>query len=778
MNALQSVRAVRWVVIWSVCCGIAASAQSAGQTIGPAEGYESLAEELSAVIRRELDDKQIPSASIALVADGETVWAAGFGIADENTGRPADANTIYRVGSISKLLTDLAVMRLVADGELDLDEPIQTYLPDFHLDNPFDKPITLRQLMSHRSGLVRESPVGHYFDPTEPTIAATVESLNNTSLVYEPESRTKYSNAAVTVAGYVLEKVTGEPYADAVRRLVLQPLEMSDSDYELTPRLRQRLASALMWSYDGREFPAPTFQLGTSPAGNLYSTVVDLARVAVEVADPKVVADHETLAAMLAPQFDDAADFGIGFHLSKLDGHRLVGHGGAVYGYATQFEVLPAEGLAVAMAASRDGANSLVSSICHHALRAMLAKAENGEAKPWEFSTPIPDVRARQLGGRFVHVDGGSDMELLERNGELYLDRGSFRSRLRQLGDDLVVDDVLQHGLKVGVEGTDAVTVGDDRYERAARVRPAEPPESLRGLLGEYGWDHNILFIYERAGRLYCLIEWFYEYPLEPAGDDVYNFPDYGLYHGEQLIFERDDAGRAQRVVAANVPFERRNLQGGGGETFRIEPIRPMEEIREIAAAATPPAEEGDFREADLVELVTLDPTIKLDIRYATTNNFLGAQVYESPRAYLQRPAAEAVARAHEKLSELGFGLLIHDGYRPWTATKMFWEATPESQRIFVANPAEGSRHNRGCAVDLTLYDLATGEPLDMGAGYDEFSPRSYPDYPVATDAALWRRGVLRDVMESEGFTIYEYEWWHFDYRDWRRYSIGNTPFE
>jgi D-alanyl-D-alanine dipeptidase len=178
------------------------------------------------------------------------------------------------------------------------------------------------------------------------------------------------------------------------------------------------------------------------------------------------------------------------------------------------------------------------------------------------------------------------------------------------------------------------------------------------------------------------------------------------------------------------------------------------------------------------VELSALDPTIKLDIRYATTNNFMGIPLYTSARAFMQRPAAEAVLRVHRALAKQGYGLLIHDAYRPWQVTKLFWEATPDSGRDFVADPAKGSKHNRGCAVDLTLYDRATGKPVKMVGGYDEFSPRSFPEYPGGTSLEHWHRELLRAAMEAEGFTVNQYEWWHFDFRDWKAYPIINQRFE
>src|SRR6202021_3070629 len=143
--------------------------------------------------------------------------------------------------------------------------------------------------------------------------------------------------------------------------------------------------------------------------------------------------------------------------------------------------------------------------------------------------------------------------------------------------------------------------------------------------------------------------------------------------------------------------------------SFRIAPLRPVEELRVEALKAQPPHEQGTFLKPDLVELVKLDPTIKLDIRYATTNNFLGTPVYTQARAFLQRPAAEALLRAHSELKAQGYGLMIHDGYRPWYITEIFWAAVPEDKKIFVADPAAGSKHNRGGAGDLSLYDFKTG---------------------------------------------------------------------
>ena len=193
---------------------------------------------------------------------------------------------------------------------------------------------------------------------------------------------------------------------------------------------------------------------------------------------------------------------------------------------------------------------------------------------------------------------------------------------------------------------------------------------------------------------------------------------------------------------------------------------------------ATPPNEKGDFRNSDLVELIKLDPSFKLDIRYAKTNNFLGKAVYTEARAFLQRPAAEALVRVNSDFKKLGYGLLIFDGYRPWSVTKIFWDLTSEENKKFVADPKEGSKHNRGCAVDLSLYEIKSGKEVEMPGEYDEMSERSYPGYKSGTDEPRRMRDLLRSKMEANGFTVYEFEWWHFDYKDWKSYRIQNIPFE
>ena len=485
---------------------------------------------------------------------------------------------------------------------------------------------------------------------------------------------------------------------------------------------------------------------------------------------------------MLRPQFakkDGERGFGLGFIVGELDGKKRIGHGGAVYGFATEFAALPTEKLGVVAIASRDSANAVTTRVANEALRLMLAVKAGKPPPKIETSEQLATGEARELAGRYR--DGDNWLDLLESRDRLFLlpKTGGAMVQLRKSGNDLVVDDPQRWGTKLTRDG-ETIAMGKATYtrEKPATEPPPEPSGKWKGLIGEYGWDHNTLYIYERDGQLHALIEWTEIDPLTEESENVFAFPaDRGMYYGEKLVFTRDKTGRATKVESAKVVFERRKLDGENGETFQIKPVKPLDELRKVALAAKPPVEKGEFRKPELVDLATVDG-VKFDIRYATDNNFLGHPFYTTAKAYLQKPAAEALARVQANVKKRGYGLLVYDAYRPWHVTKMFRDATPEKFHSFVADPLKGSRHNRGCAVDLGLYDPKSGKPVEVVSGYDEFSDRAFADYPGGTSRQRWHRDLLERSMHAEGFTVYEEEWWHFDYKDWKQYPIMNSTFE
>jgi CubicO group peptidase (beta-lactamase class C family)/D-alanyl-D-alanine dipeptidase len=779
MNRLRNILVSAAVSAVSLAAVLNAQTQT---NIAPRKDYAPVATTLESLIRQEIADKDLPAFSIALVDGNEVVWAQGFGYQDPEHKIPATAHTVYRVGSVSKLFTDIGIMQMVEAGKINLDVPVSQYIPDFHPQNPFTNPITLRQLMSHRSGLLREPPLGNYFDPTEPTLEATVRSMNSTEMVYDPGTHQKYSNAGIAVVGYTLQQLNHQSFPEYLKQAVLAPLGMHESSFAPEPDLTRNLAKAYMWTYDGLKFPAPTFELGLAPAGCMYSTVSDLAQFLMVLFDggrgPKAqVLQRETLEQMWTPQFAKPGQkkgYGLGFAVSELDGRRVIGHGGAIYGFATEVVGLPEDKLGVVTVTTMDAANAVTNAVARHALQLMLALRSGKPLPTFETAKPVPPELARKLAGRYG--EGDDAVDLMEREGTLHMLRvqGGFESELRISGDALVANGRLEENFETKIVPVDAgIRIGDKLLKRVEPRQPAPAPRQFDGLIGQYGWDHDVLYVLEKDGALNVLIEWFEHDPMQQKSGDVFKFPEHGLYEGESAAFTRDASGRATEVRIGAVVFKRREIATG----LQVHPTEPIAELRRRALAAKPPEESPALRPPDFVDLTTLDPGIKLDIGYATPNNFLGTPVYEEAKAFLQRPAAEALARVAQKLRPLGYGLLIHDAYRPWYVTKIFWDATPPDKKIFVADPQQGSRHNRGCAVDLTLYDFKTGTPVVMTGGYDEMSERSYAFYPGGTSLQRWHRALLRRALETEGFAVYPYEWWHFDYKDWQQYPILNLTF-
>jgi len=765
-------------VLLTILFGVLSCSETPDDTV-LAPRYAEAVAELERIINHEMETKGIPSFSIALVDGEELVWAKTFGMSDYENNIPATNETIYKIGSVSKLFTDIAIMQLVEKGELDIDAPVTTYVPEFQPENPFGTEITLRQLMTHRSGLVREPPVGNYFDDEEPSLAETVASLNSTKLVFEPEKQTKYSNAAIGVVGYVLEKLKNKPFAEYMSETLVQPLGMTSSAFAPNPEINSRLAKAMMWRFDGKEFVAPEFQLGFAPAGSMYSTMTDLAKfMVVMIKGGGDIVSPETLNKMWTPQFtENTTGFGLGFSVGNFRDNKMVAHGGAIYGFATDLKILPDAGLGVAASASKDVVNSVVGRITNHALEVMLA-VKNGETI-WQIplTEEIPFEEAKNAQG--VYTNGDIAIELNTRNGKLFLETDRSILEIRNLEGEMIIDDGLSYGSSLSLIG-DILTYRGNEYKKIAypSPKPSSASPVFREYIGEYGWDHNILYLYETNGGLTALLEWIEIDNMQEVAKDTYAFPDNSMYIGENLTFTRDNSGRITEAIVGVVPFKRREVGTADGETFVINSVKPYDELFTDAQNAQPPVESGDMLDSDLVEVITLDPTIKLDIRYATTNNFMQSVFYSEPRAFLQREAAEGIIRVHNNLKQYGYGVLIHDAYRPWYVTKMFWDATPEDFKIFVANPANGSVHNRGGAIDMTLFDLATGEPVQMVGGYDEFSDRSFPFYVGGTSEQRWLRNLLRKEMEREGFNVNEWEWWHFDHQNARKFPIRNVLFD
>ncbi len=177
-----------------------------------------------------------------------------------------------------------------------------------------------------------------------------------------------------------------------------------------------------------------------------------------------------------------------------------------------------------------------------------------------------------------------------------------------------------------------------------------------------------------------------------------------------------------------------------------------------------------------LVDLESFIPGLAVDVRYATRENFMGEKLYPVAKVYLRRPAAEALRAVQKELAEEGLGLKVFDGYRPYRVTEKMWERYGDPD--FVADPKSGSRHNRGCAVDVTLISLKTGEALPMPTGYDEFTKAAAADFADLPEEVIKNREVLRKAMDRHGFEMLPSEWWHFDFRGWEKFELMNVPLD
>ncbi len=329
-------------------------------------------------------------------------------------------------------------MQCVEQGELDLDAPVHRYLSDVPSESPLAQGISLRHLMSHRSGLVRESPIGNYFDPTEPSLVQTVASLHRTKLTYPIHTKTKYSNAGIAVVGAVLQEKKKKPFHELIQETIFQPLGMNQSSFIRTASVDAHLSKAWMWTYDGRRFLAPEFLLGTGPAGNMYSSVEDLAKFMkflTSATSPagKEVLSKSTLKKMMDPVIDadgKPQGFGIGFRVSQLDKHRKIGHGGAVYGFSTQLEVLPDEQLGVAICASLDGCNAAMERLALYALRLALADRSGNALPEYAQTGLIEKNRLREMVGNYSN-ESNERLSIQEFQGKAYLHNGAFRRELR-----------------------------------------------------------------------------------------------------------------------------------------------------------------------------------------------------------------------------------------------------------------------------------------------------------------------------------------------------------
>lgn len=546
---------------------------SRGADPGTPGADSELIRRLEQIVRDELQRGLISGVSLALVEDQRIVYTHGFGWADKKRQQPARPDTIYRAGSISKLFTALAAMQLAEQGTLDIDQPVTRYLPTLGVVSPFPDagPMTLRQLMCHRSGLVREAPVGGYFDDSEPGTGRTVRSLSGCVLVHPPGRETKYSNSGVTLVGQVVESVSGLSFPDYQRRRLLGPLGMDSSAFLMNRALRPRLAKGYLPVADGqggfREVEAPPFELGIIPAGNLYTTAEDLARFLTFLFAQGRMAGQpliqtETLARMFTPQLTQATNgFGLGFSIGHVRGRKTVSHMGAVYGFTSLLSGMPAEKLGVVVLCNDDIVTGPVRKLAAAGLN-LLRETRLGEPMPTPAATatlPLDELGA--FAGDYESESWWA--ELRPADGLIQANLSGQRMVFRPVGPlqfeahGRVAHESPVTFVRDAVGRVTGFTVLEQQFRRVDPAAVPDIPPAWRRFLGRYGPDFIPLLVTVKHGHLYAMTENEFDNRLWPLNRTVFKMPP-GLYTGEHLVFQTDARGRVHTAVLANMPLKRR----------------------------------------------------------------------------------------------------------------------------------------------------------------------------------------------------------------------------
>lgn len=314
---------------------------------------------------------------------------------------------------------------------------------------------------------------------------------------------------------------------------------------------------------------------------------------------------------------------------------------------------------------------------------------------------------------------------------------------------------------------------------------PEEPSKDQEALIGFYQGNGESLAVRENHGHLQLLYR-FLQKDRDFSGANVFtlvknHYDNYDLREtgpntdSESTVrFDRDKNGQGISLNLGQKSYTRRFTGSESGRGLRITPPQPMETLRRQAEGATPPDLPYD-KTADLVEISQVVPGVKLDLRYTTSNNLFGAPLVLSPKAYLDRSAARALAQVQKGLEPYGYGLVIWEGYRSWSDFKLATLALGTDHADMLPRPEEGYSHNSGRSVDASLYDLETGEPVTMISDFDEPSPAQYAQFAGGTQQQRALRDLLRQQMTLQGFTASDMEWWHFDYDAGSRYRILNV---
>lgn len=320
----------------------------------------------------------------------------------------------------------------------------------------------------------------------------------------------------------------------------------------------------------------------------------------------------------------------------------------------------------------------------------------------------------------------------------------------------------------------------------APAFEPKDCPKDLKYILGMYYGNGEMFLLRENNGEVELVYRFGQKdytfagsnvYPLYKEHFDSYTINESGpLNHLDAAVrIERSREGYGVSCSVGGNRYSRRFFAGENGRPFRFAPVSDWQALKTAANAAVMPAQLGAGQQAQLVDLAQTVPGLKFDLRYAQADNCFGQVLTDDQRAFLDADAALALAQAQQYLKPYGYGILVWEAYRPWSVSKLAYDALPADKKSMLPAPEIGFSHNTGRSIDVSLYLLATGENAGMISGFDEPSVRQYASFAGGTTLERYRRDLLRSAMQMAGFTASETEWWHFDYGDIKGFAHLNV---
>ncbi|MBN9383889.1 MAG: serine hydrolase [Chitinophagaceae bacterium] len=693
----------------------------------PAQSLEAAFPVIDSLYKDYAEKNHIPGLAFAIVANGKLVHTGTFGYTDVQKKTPVTARSVFRIASMTKSFTAMAILSLRDAGKLNLDDPVYKYIPEIkkiHTLTDDSPPITIRHLLTHSAGFPEDNPWGdRQLQRTDEELISFIKggvSLSNT-----PGLAFEYSNLGFALLGHIVTKVAGEPYEQYIRRTIFQPLGMDHTYWEYTEAPPETLAHGYRWlNLQWKE--EPLLHSGAYGAmGGMLTSLEDFSHYMIfhlSAWPPRNETDagpvkRGTIREMHQPgkisgfytQARNASGdpcprltaYNCGLVWNKdCTGKEGIGHSGGLPGFGSHWMIVPDYGIGVV-------------SFCNLTYEATPAL----NVQVLQRLIDIARLKPRQLPASDILKKRQQQLMALLPDWKDAPASGIFSENF--FADYLI--DSLRKEAKTFF----------DKAGKVLRVEDIVPENQLRGTFRIVGENTSLQVRFTLS-------------PENPALIQAYS------------IHETPQPSTSQSTPTPSTRSK-----------YGLKPVSSLSDYRQQVSA--------NPRQA-IVPLDKFIPGIRLDIRYATNKNIMHRPVYRTAAAFLRLPAAEALKDIQQELKQQGYGLKIYDGYRPYRVTVEFYEAYHDSN--FVASPYTGSRHNRGCAVDLTLVDLRTGKELDMPTPYDDFTEKASATYTHISEQARKNRQRLQDVMLKHGFVIYPSEWWHFDFDGWKSYPVMDLSFE